>query len=253
MKKLTVVGIMFCFSILAQAQETQIIAHRGAWKNTKSPQNSIAALRDAIAQEVWGAEFDVHLTKDDVLVVNHDNDFQGIDIATSTYNELLAKKHPNGEQISTAEAYLKEGLKQNKTKMIFELKTNRLGVDRTLKSVEIALALVKKLKAVPLTEFIAFSYDACLHFRALDKNIPIHYLNGDKSPQQIKDANLTGIDYHFSVFKNNTDWISTAKTFGLKTNVWTVNTEEDMHYFIDKGIDYITTDEPEKLHSLIKK
>jgi glycerophosphoryl diester phosphodiesterase len=253
MNKLSILGIMLCLSILVQAQQTQIIAHRGAWKNTKSPQNSIAALRDAIAQEVWGAEFDVHLTKDDVLVVNHDNDFQGIDIATSTYQELLAKQHPNGEQIATAEAYLQEGIKQSKTKMIFELKTNRLGVDRTLKSAEMAFDLVKKLRAESLTEFIAFSYDACLHFRALDKNISIHYLNGDKSPQQIKDANLTGIDYHLSVFKKNTDWITVAKTLGLKTNVWTVNKEEDMNYFIDSGVDYITTDEPEHLHTLIKK
>lgn len=243
---------MLCLSIIVQAQ-TQIIAHRGAWKNTKSPQNSIAALRDAIAQGLWGAEFDVHLTKDNVLVVNHDNDFQGIDIATATYQELLAKKHANGEQISTAEAYLKEGIKQNKTKLIFELKTNKLGVDRTLKSVEISLNLIKKLKAESLTEFIAFSYDACLHFRALDKNILIHYLNGDKSPQEIKEAKLTGIDYHLSVFKKNTAWAASAKTLGLKTNVWTVNTEGDMNYFIDEGFDYITTDEPELLQKLLTK
>lgn len=234
------------------AQQTEAIAHRGSWKNTQAPQNSIASLNKAIEQKVWGAEFDVHLTKDNILVVNHDNDFYGMDIATSTYEELLAKKHPNGESIPTAEAYLKEGLKQNHTKLIFELKTNRLGKERTLESVKLSLDLVKTVGAYQQTEFIAFDYDACLKFRELDTNVPIHYLTGDKAPEEIKKANLSGVDYHHSVFKKNPTWIQEFKNLGLKTNTWTVNTEEDMRYFIDQKIDYITTDEPELLIKLLK-
>src|SRR5690625_6555704 len=83
--------LLFLFFQLP-AQKTKIITHRGAWKNTEVPQNSIASLRAAAEQGAWGSEFDVHLTKDDVLVVNHDQDFMGIDIATSTYEELLADR-----------------------------------------------------------------------------------------------------------------------------------------------------------------
>ncbi|MDR2284538.1 MAG: glycerophosphodiester phosphodiesterase, partial [Sphingobacterium sp.] len=97
MKQLVTLLLALFILTTAAAQETKIIAHRGAWKNTHAPQNSIAALQEAIKQEVWGSEFDVHMTKDGILVVNHDNDFYGIDIATSTYEELLVKKHPNGE------------------------------------------------------------------------------------------------------------------------------------------------------------
>lgn len=233
-------------------QQPEVIAHRGSWKNTQVPQNSIASLQKAIEQKVWGTEFDVHLTKDNILVVNHDNDFYGIDIATSTYEELLAIKHPNGERIPTAEDYLKEGIKQQHTKLIFELKTNRLGKERTLESVVAALDLVKKVGAYEQTEFIAFDYDACLKFREIDENVSIHYLNGDKSPQEIKAAKLSGIDYHHSIFKKNPTWIQEFKTMGLKTNTWTVNAEDDMNYFIDQKIDYITTDEPELLNEFLK-
>ncbi|TYR34474.1 glycerophosphodiester phosphodiesterase [Sphingobacterium phlebotomi] len=233
--------------------QTEMITHRGAWKNTEVPQNSLASLNKAIEQQAWGSEFDVHLTKDDVLVVNHDQDFYGIDIATSTYEELLAKKHPNGESIATAEEYLKEGLKQKKTKLIYELKTNKLGTERTLKSAELAVALVKKLKAEKQVEYIAFSYDACLKLKELDKKAKVHYLNGDKSPQEIKAAGLSGLDYNQSVYKKHPEWIGEAKKLKLKTNVWTVNREDDMHYFIDQKIDYITTDEPELLSRVLKK
>ncbi|MFZ4862509.1 glycerophosphodiester phosphodiesterase family protein [Sphingobacterium sp. Mn56C] len=252
MKKLTLATVLLLTTTLvAFAQQSKIIAHRGAWKHTHAPQNSIASLQEAIKQKVWGSEFDVHLTKDDILVVNHDNDFYGLDIATSTYEELLTKKHPNGESIPTAEEYLKEGLKQKNTKLIYELKTNRLGVERTLQAVQQSYDLVKRLKAKDMVEFIAFSYEACLKFRELDKKAKIHYLSSDKAPQEIYNAQLSGIDYHLSVFKKNNDWIKQAKALKLKTNVWTVNSTEDMQFFIDRKIDYITTDEPESLYKLL--
>lgn len=235
------------------AQSSKIIAHRGAWKHTNAPQNSIAALQEAIKQKVWGSEFDVHMTKDEVLVVNHDNDFYGMDIASSTYAELLTKKHPNGESIPTAEDYLKEGLKQKDTKLIYELKSNRLGVDKTIRSAELSLALIQKLKSNNMVEVIAFSWDACLKLRSLDKKLKVHYLNGDKAPSILKASNLSGFDYNTAILKKNPSWVSDAHNLGLKTNVWTVNTAEDMSYFITMGLDYITTDEPELLERTLSK
>lgn len=253
MKKIFLLAAMtFIFHVGLIAQ-TSIIAHRGTWKNSQLPQNSIASLNAAIEQKLWGSEFDVHLTKDDVLVVCHDHDFYGLDIEQLTYNELLAKKHPNGESIPTAEEYILAGLKQKKTKLIYELKTSRISKDRTKQAVELSLALVKKLKANKMVEFIAFDYDACLKFRELDKKVKIHYLNGDKSPAEIKEVKLSGIDYNLNVFKKNPTWIKEAKDLKLKVNVWTVNKEEDMNHFLNEKVDYITTDEPELLVKIINK
>lgn len=144
-------------------------------------------------------------------------------------------------------------MKQQGTKLIYELKTNKLGTERTLKSAEMAVALVQKLKAGKQVEYIAFSYEACLKLHELDKKAKVHYLNGDKSPEEIKKAGLSGLDYHLSVYKKNPSWIAEAKKLKLKTNVWTVNREDDMRYFMEQRIDYITTDEPELLNTLLKK
>jgi glycerophosphoryl diester phosphodiesterase len=122
-----------------------------------------------------------------------------------------------------------------------------------MKTVELSLAIVKKLKAEKMVEFIAFDWDACLKFRELDKKIKVHYLNGDKSPAEVKSANLTGVDYHLSIFKKNPKLIQEFKDLKLKTNVWTVNKEEDMKFFIDQKIDFITTDEPELLKTILNK
>jgi len=253
MKK--ILGMFLCLSMLSlsYAQTTKIVAHRGAWKNTKAPQNSIAALEEAIKGKYWGSEFDVCLTKDDILVVNHDNDFKGIDIATTDYNTLIKQKLSNGEKLPTAEEYMRAGIKQKKTHMVYEIKTNKLGVDRTLKSTEMSYNLVKSLNALEQTVFISFSYDACLLLRKLDKNVNIQYLGDNKTPQELYNDQIFGLDFHASVYKRNPDYIKEAKAKKMKTNVWTVNDKEAMEYFIHEKIDYITTDEPELLKQILKK
>jgi glycerophosphoryl diester phosphodiesterase len=92
--------------------KNQVIAHRGAWKKNGIPENSIASLKEAIRLGCFGSEFDVHMTADSILVINHDAEFLGLPIAKLPYQELLAKKHSNGEDIPTLEAYLREGMKQ---------------------------------------------------------------------------------------------------------------------------------------------
>lgn len=236
----------------AQFNKNQVIAHRGAWKVDGLPQNSIASLQRAVELGCAGSEFDVHLTKDDVLVVNHDQDYYGIDIATATYAELLAKKHPNGESIPTAEAYLREGMKQKKTKLIYELKTSKLGKERTLHSADLTVQLVKKLGAEEWVEYIAFDYDACKRIIELDPKAKVYYLNGDKTPAEAKKDGLFGLDYHFNVYKKNPTWIREAKSLGLVVNVWTVNTQEEMNNLLDQDVEFITTDQPALLLDVIR-
>lgn len=249
-KRFLFVPIILSMITFAEAQ-TRVIAHRGAWKTENLPQNSIAALKHAIDLGCEGSEFDVHMTKDEVLVVNHDKDFQGIDIETSTYQELLAKKLPNGEKIPTVEEYIKAGMKQKKTRLVFELKTSKISKERTLKSAEKAVALVKQLKARKLVDYICFDYDAGLRILELDPKADVAYLNGDKTPAQAKKDGYTGLDYHFSVYRKNPTWIKEAKELGLTINSWTVNSREEMLHLISQDVEFISTDEPELLMELL--
>jgi glycerophosphoryl diester phosphodiesterase len=237
----------------AQFNKNVVIAHRGAWKVSNLPENSIASLNHAVALGCYGSEFDVYLTKDDILVVNHNKDFYGIDIETATYKELLAKKHPNGESIPTVEAYLKEGMKQKKTKLIYELKPSKLGKERVLKAAEMSVALVKKLGAEKWVDYITFDRDAGKHLAKLAPKAEVSYLNGDLSPAEAKADGFKGIDYHYDVFKKNPSWIKYAHKVGLKVNVWTVNDADEMKSLLDQRVEYITTNEPELLFDILNK
>jgi glycerophosphoryl diester phosphodiesterase len=134
----------FTQATLAQStfHQNKIIAHRGAWKANELPQNSIASLREAIRLGCEGSEFDVWMTADEVLVVNHDHDFQGMDIETSTYEQLLSKTLSNGEKIPTLKSYLSEGMTQKGTKLILEFKPSELGIARSERIGELAVKAV---------------------------------------------------------------------------------------------------------------
>lgn len=248
-----ITSIMTSCSVLNRSSENQssaynpVIAHRGAWKALQLPQNSIASLNQAIALKCYGSEFDVHLTKDNILVVNHDHDFFGINIEQANYQDLLAKKLSNGESIPTAEAYLKAGLKQKQTKLILELKPSKLGKERTQEAAEQVVNLIKKLKAENMVEYISFSYDALTKIKELLPKAKVAYLNGGIAPQQLKQDGIDGLDYHFSEYKKNPTWINEAHQLGLTINAWTVNNPIDMKHLIAQKVAFITTDEPELL------
>ncbi|WP_229253730.1 glycerophosphodiester phosphodiesterase family protein [Dyadobacter sp. NIV53] len=232
--------------------KNKVIAHRGAWKNTSATENSIAALENAIKLKCYGSEFDVHMSADSVLFVHHDHAVKGTDIEKTNSTELLQIKLENGENLPTLEAYLKAGAKQKNTRLILEIKTSSISKERSLALTEKCVEMVKKLKVEGITDYIAFDYDVCLKVKQLAPNAHVEYLNGDKTPAEIKAAGLSGVDYHFTVFKKNENWIKEMHQLNLSTNTWTVNDEPVMKWFLDQNVDFITTNEPELLLKISK-
>lgn len=245
-------SILAMMSSNALIAQTKVIAHRGYWKCEGSAQNSIAALNKAHEIGVYGSEFDVLLTADNVAVVNHDDIIEGLTIEQTPYEKLKNIKLKNGETLPTLEDYLQQGKKNKGTQLILEIKPHKTK-EHEDKAVAATIALVKKYKLQKQVEYISFSKNICEQLRKLDKKAEISYLGGDLSPQQLKDANLSGLDYHYSVFEKNPTWLSEAKQLGLTTNAWTVNSEEVMQRLIDQKVDYITTDHPVELQKLLKK
>ncbi|WP_447640774.1 MULTISPECIES: glycerophosphodiester phosphodiesterase family protein [Chitinophagaceae] len=246
-----------CKSIKSEKDKTRfntnvVVAHRGAWKTNGLPENSIASLKQAIKIGCTGSEFDVHLTSDDSLVICHNDDYQGMVIEKSTFAQLATKPLSNGERIPTLREYLETGNTQNKTRLVLEIKKSIINDARTLVLTQRCVDEVRKLHAQSIVVYISFDYAACIKVRELDKNANIEYLNGDVAPEKIKTDKLNGIDYHMSVFKKHPEWVEEAKKLGVDLNAWTVNSKEDLQYFLDQKFDLITTNEPELLFSLIK-
>ena len=252
-KKLILAAAMLLTGSAAVAAQPKVISHRGYWTAPNSAQNSLASFTKADSVGVFGSEIDVWLTADDKLIVNHDRVYKGTDInmEKSTLKEITSIVLPNGENIPTLDAYLRLVAARPDTRLILEMKSLSDLKREDLAAEKIVKAL-RKYNLLDRTDIIAFSINACLAFKKLMPDGRIFYLNGDLAPRSIKKLGLTGIDYSMSVLRKNPKWVEQAHKEGLEVNVWTVDTEEDMRYFIDLGVDYITTDYPERLQALLK-
>ena len=237
------------------AAQPKVIAHRGYCTAPGSAQNSLTAFTKADSIGVYGSEIDVWLTADDRLIVNHDRVYQGtdIDMEKASAKEIMQIVLPNGkENIPSLDDYLSLVASKPDTRLILEMKSLSDLRREDLAAEKIVRAL-RKHKLVERTDIIAFSINACLAFKKLLPDTKIYYLNGDLPPKSIKALGLAGIDYSMGNLRRNPHWVQQAHELGLEVNVWTVDSEEDMKYFIEQGVDYITTDYPERLQALLKQ
>lgn len=234
--------------------ENVVIAHRGAFKTKMLPENSISSLKQAINLNCVGSEFDVHMTLDSILVINHDYDYQGLIIESNTYDSLNKYKLSNGEDLPTLKEYLKAGIENNTTTgLVCELKPAS-SIERGAIIAKKTLALVDELNATAyVSSYISFDYNILQSLLAINPRLHTQFLNGDKSPATLKKDGISGLDYHFSVFENYPNWITEAKELDLTLNVFTVNNKERLIFFLDNEFDFITTDEPELLFKIIEE
>lgn len=231
-----------------------VIAHRGAWKAKNFPQNSIASLKEAIALHCRGSEFDVRMTIDDSLVINHDSEYHKLSIEKSTYNELQQFKLSNGEQLPTLRQYITAGMKDNElTQLVCEIKPSDVSKSRGITVAKKVLALVHELKAENKICYISFDYDVLKEIHKLDQKANTQYLEANKSPIVLKKDGISGADYYFTAFKDHPEWIKNAKRNHITLNAWTVNNAADMDWLLENDFDFITTNEPELLLKKLSK
>jgi glycerophosphoryl diester phosphodiesterase len=245
---LIIVGFSSC-----NAQKNAIVAHRGAWKKNNLPENSIASLRHAIDLKLPGSEFDVWRTADDSLVINHDAHYNKLLIEETNYADLIKFKLSNGEKLPTLHKYIVEGKKNNKhTLLVCEIKPSEISKERGKETALKTVETIRKLKADKNTCYISFDYEILKEIRKVDQKTVLQYLEGNKSPKEVKVDNINGVDYHYSFFKKHPEWIKEAKENNIILNAWTVNEAADMDWIIQNKFDYITTNEPELLRERIK-
>lgn len=238
------------FAVLTTAfmnAQTQIIAHRGYFQ-TQPPttENSITALQNAQKLKIYGSEFDVRMSKDGVLVINHDEHHGKMEISETDFRELAKLKLSNGEKYPTLKDYLKAGKKDKVLKLIVEIKPAKTeALENEL--VEKTIAMIKDMKLESQCEYISFSLNICKQIKKIAPDFKVQYLRGELSPQQIKEEGLDGLDYHYSVFQKNPTWISEANALGLITNSWTVNDVEIYNELKKQGVKFVTTNIPDQL------
>ena len=245
MKKTNMIlcGMMLLASS-AMAQ-VKVIAHRGYWNSPGAAQNSIAAMQNAKKADVWGSEFDVHITTDGIVVVNHDDDIHGIIIEDAKYADIKNLKLANGEPIATLKSYLEAGKKLAPMQLILEIKAHQTP-EREDRCVKACLDLVKAAGMEKQVDYISFSMHACEELVKLNPQARVYYLGSDVAPEVIKQKGFAGIDYYGGALLKNPNWIKESHDLGMKVNVWTIDQMKEIQKCVDSGVDFVTTNKPEE-------
>ena len=225
-----------------------IVAHRGYWAKEGAAQNSRAALSNAIELKAYGSETDIWLTKDNVLVINHDPSIGGVTIQNANYSDVKDKTLSNGEKIPTFSDYLDILKGSDHCKLIVEIKTHSTEA-RTIEAAKAAVEAVKAAGLEDKAEYIAFDYATCKALAATYPGIKVQFLCDNagqvRTPAQLNADGGISIDYNGNMLNSNPTFIDDAHKLGLTVNVWTIRSNEDMGEWINKGVDFITTDMPD--------
>ena len=239
---------------------TKIFAHRGA--SAYAPENTIEAFALAVEQGAEGIELDVQLTKDGEVVVIHDETIDRVSDHTGwvkdyTLAELKTFDFSNhmpaykGAEIPTLKEVL-QLVKQEMTEVNIELKT---GIFWYPEIEEKVLEIVKEMDMQERVIYSSFNHYSVQTIRNLDKNAQTAYLYSDVILDVEQYAKQTGVNglhpaiYHLKM----ADFLEKYKESGLKVRVWTVDCCELIKEFIEKDIDAVITNVPDKALKIRKE
>jgi glycerophosphoryl diester phosphodiesterase len=263
------------FSIISplMAQEStekkiSVIAHRGF--SSVAPENTISAVKKALELGVDIIEIDVHLTKDSIPVLFHDNTLNRTStgkgqISKYTFAELTSfdagvkySKKYRGEKIPSLEEVIK--LVNGQCKLLIEIKPNgskNKGIEK------IVADLIKENRAYDWCIVQSFSTKVIKNTRAADPKIevfkifaaklmifPVYFDSGITmaSPRRFKLADGININYKFVTSR----LVKKIHKSGKKIFVWTVNDPEEMKQMINLEVDGVITNYPNIFTDLLK-
>ena len=232
-------------------------AHRGA--SGYAPENTLPAFQLAADQGADGVELDVQLTKDDVMVVCHDETIDRTSSAKGwikdyTFEELRKLDFCNGNL-----AY--EGVSIPTMQEVFDLlKPTGLTINIELKTGIVFYPELER-KIVELTRkngwmdrviFSSFNHYSIMKIKELAPEARTGFLYEDGTldmPEYGRDHQVNAL--HPALFNlQYPDYMKKCGKYGLDVNVWTVNNEDYMKLCAQYGVHAVITNYPEKAKKL---
>lgn len=222
--------------------ETIIFAHRGL--PVKFAENSLEGFRYAAKHGAEGVEFDVHMTKDKVPVVMHDEEIDRTTdgsgyIKDYTLNEIRKFHLKNGEPVPMLRE-LFEILQDKDLYINLEFKTNKIH-DKGIEA--IVLALAKEYHFVHPIIFSSFNYQTLKNCQQIDPHQQYCFLTKVPVifPQRFVRKN------HFAAIHPH--WYLPSK---ITQRIWTVDNPKLAKKYMKRGVAGIFTNNFELMNQLKK-
>lgn len=234
---------------------TMVWAHRGA--SGYAPENTLPAIEMALEQGADAIEIDVQLTRDDEVVVIHDETLERTTsgngwVADHSLEALRALDASAGDERyrGTRVPTLQEVLHlAGDATVNVELKNTRMryhGLE------ERVLAIVAELGAADRVVVSSFNHYSLRHLLHLGTPLPLGALYSDPLFQPWKYARRLGATaLHPPLRATRRKLIEACHDLGMPVHVWTVNEPDDIKKMAKVGADAVITNYPNLARSII--
>lgn len=231
-------------TIKINKKQTLMVAHRGL--SGLERENSINAFIAAVNRSYYATECDIHLTKDKVFVISHDEHTRRVsnydvvikdtlfkDLEKVRLNKFNSDCEDRSLYLPTLDEYLEIHKKYQKH-CVIEIKC-------LLEDEEVDLLLDKVKDCLELIYFISFNLEPLQKIRARNKDIPLQFLTSkyDDNLIPLLVQNKLDIDIYYKEL--NKERINKFKENKIIVNAWTINDKETAEELACLGIDFITT------------
>ncbi|MEK6556597.1 MAG: glycerophosphodiester phosphodiesterase [Bdellovibrionota bacterium] len=233
-----------------QRKAVKLIAHRGVHENKLALENTFKAFDLAVENHIWGIEFDVRFTKDNVPVVHHDNHLgrlfkkQETKVTDTNFSDLriLVPDIP-----SLSEMVQRYG---KKIKLLIEIKqpedsiltaNNFLALENTLRLLrpcEDYYLLTLSPSLFDTQNFVSKQSVMCVDWRDIDNTVA-----------QTLERNYGAVSGHFMLL--NDKRLRLSKEKGLITGTGFIETRGALYREIHRGVDWIFTNHPLRLQKYL--
>lgn len=227
-----------------------IWAHRGA--SALAPENTMAAFSAALDCGVDGIELDVHLTRDGVPVVIHDETLERTTNGSGRVNMMnwnvirqfdAGSWFPGDYQGETIPAL----------EQVLEEFAGRLALNIELKDFAAGLKVLDLLKHFDDSGFLLSSFNASLltRLRQESSDLPLAFLYEEGAWHK---AVKLAVDLKVRAFHPRVDLLTRpmvrcCHSAGLKVSPWTVDVPGQARSLLRAGVDGLFTNDPLKIHS----
>ncbi|MEG2195518.1 MAG: glycerophosphodiester phosphodiesterase [Terrisporobacter sp.] len=233
------------------SSKTDITAHRGA--STKAPENTLAAIEEAINQKADYAEIDVQTTKDNKVILLHDSTFRRtakdsrapkdmtLDEIEKLDNGSFLSKEFKGEKVPTLEEVLNAA--KGKIKLNIELKPKG-DSDKLVNDVS---EIIEKHEMENEVMISSSNYNSLQDMKKVNPKLKVGYIViaafGD-----FEKLNVDFFCLDSSLVNSNT--VYALHALGKKVDVFTINTKELAEKMLYLGVDNIITDDVPMVRSV---
>ena len=233
--------------------QVEITAHRGSSKH--APENTMAAIEEAIGEMADYSEIDVQLSKDGVPVVCHDLNLSrvaGVDVSLKnlTFDEL--------EQLDVGSHFSSrfEGEKIPSLEEVLEVCKGRIRLNIELKSIgtksplpEVVTEMIKEMGMEDQCVITSVSLDYLKRVKEADPELKTGYILAAAYGSYYKNEFVDFISIRSSLVTKKQ--IQAAHEYGKAIHVWTVNSRSEIEQMALMGVDNIITDYPTRAKEVL--